>query len=125
MPSGRGLRKAVGESNLVCRPLQPDREPRLLRVPWPPLRAGKGEDMNGSQFYITLGENLYSLDEKHTIFGEVGEGLEVLEALNEVPCDNDGRPLQNIRCGRGAGGGGQQRLMQPRGLAEVGGVRGQ
>ena len=53
--------------------------------------------MNGSQFYLTLGEDLYSLDEKHTIFGEVAEGLEVLEAINDVPCDDGGRPLQNIR----------------------------
>lgn len=63
--------------------------------------AGKGEDMNASQFYITLEDNLHSLDEKHTIFGEVAEGLEVLEAINDVPCDKAGRPLQNIRCGRG------------------------
>ena len=59
--------------------------------------AGAGENMNGSQFYLTLGDDLYSLDEKHTIFGEVAEGLEVLEAINDVPCDDDGRPLQNIR----------------------------
>lgn len=59
--------------------------------------AGAGEDMNGSQFYITTGESLYSLDEKHTIFGEVAEGMDVLEAINEAPCDDAGRPLQNIR----------------------------
>ena len=59
--------------------------------------AGAGENMNGSQFYLTLGDDLYSLDEKHTIFGEVAEGLEVLEAINDVPCDDGGRPLQNIR----------------------------
>lgn len=33
--------------------------------------AGAGKDMNASQFYITLGTNLDSLDGKHTIFGEV------------------------------------------------------
>ncbi|GAB4814762.1 hypothetical protein N2152v2_001808 [Parachlorella kessleri] len=59
--------------------------------------ASAGENMNGSQFYLTLGDDLYSLDEKHTIFGEVAEGLDVLEAINDVPCDDDGRPLQNIR----------------------------
>ena len=30
------------------------------------------KDMNASQFYMTLGVDLDSLDEKHTIFGEVG-----------------------------------------------------
>lgn len=53
--------------------------------------------MNGSQFYVTMGEDLHSLDEKHTIFGEVAEGLDVLEAIDAAPCDSDGRPLQNIR----------------------------
>jgi peptidyl-prolyl cis-trans isomerase-like 4 len=34
---------------------------------------------------------------QHTIFGEVAEGLDVLEAIDTTPCDDDGRPLQNIR----------------------------
>ena len=37
--------------------------------------AGAGKDMNASQFYITLGSNLDSLDGKHTIFGEVSMHL--------------------------------------------------
>jgi peptidyl-prolyl cis-trans isomerase-like 4 len=56
-----------------------------------------GENMNASQFYITMGQELSSLDEKHTIFGEVAEGWEVLEKINETPVDANGRPLQNIR----------------------------
>ncbi|CAK0747033.1 cytochrome P450 monooxygenase 59 [Coccomyxa viridis] len=59
--------------------------------------AGAGENLNASQFYFTLGPDLDSLDEKHTIFGEVTEGLEALEAINEAICDGSGRPLQNIR----------------------------
>ena len=35
------------------------------------IAAGAGENMNASQFYFTLGPDLDSLDEKHTIFGEV------------------------------------------------------
>lgn len=49
------------------------------------------------QFYITLGSDLSSLDERHTLFGQVSEGLEVLEQLKEVPVDTTGRPMQNIR----------------------------
>ncbi|KAL6776790.1 CYN59 [Auxenochlorella protothecoides x Auxenochlorella symbiontica] len=59
--------------------------------------ASVGPDANASQFYITTGEELQSLDEKHTIFGEVAEGWEVLEAIDDAPCDDEGRPLQNIR----------------------------
>ena len=59
--------------------------------------AGGGENLNASQFYITTGAELDSLDEKHTIFGEVAEGLDVLSAINDVLVDSDGRPMQNIR----------------------------
>ena len=31
---------------------------------------------------------------QHTIFGEIAEGLDVLEAIDEAPCDGEGRPLQ-------------------------------
>eukprot|EP00775_Hariotina_reticulata_P005815 gene5815-6056_t len=59
--------------------------------------ASPGPNLNASQFYITLADSLTSLDERHTLFGTVSEGLELLEALNEVPVDAAGRPLQNIR----------------------------
>jgi peptidyl-prolyl cis-trans isomerase-like 4 len=59
--------------------------------------SGAGENLNASQFYITTGDNLDSLDEKHTLFGEVAEGWDVLEAINDAPVDDNGRPLQNIR----------------------------
>ena len=59
--------------------------------------ASGGKDLNASQFYITLSTDLSSLDERFTIFGEIAEGLEMLEEMNEIPVDDAGRPLQNIR----------------------------
>lgn len=50
----------------------------------------------GSQFFITLGTDLNSLDE-HIIFGEVTEGHEVLLKLNDAICDFENRPYQDIR----------------------------
>lgn len=46
--------------------------------------ANKKENMNGSQFYITLRDNVSFLDKKHTIFGQVVEGMDVLEKINDV-----------------------------------------
>ena len=46
--------------------------------------ANKKENMNGSQFYITLRDDISYLDKKHTVFGQVTEGLEILEKINEV-----------------------------------------
>mmetsp|Transcript_22580 Transcript_22580/g.62695 ORF Transcript_22580/g.62695 Transcript_22580/m.62695 type:complete len:509 (+) Transcript_22580:61-1587(+) len=59
--------------------------------------AGAGENMNASQFFITAGTDLDSLDGKHTIFGEVAEGLDVLTSISEAFTDKNDRPLQNIR----------------------------
>ncbi|KAJ2371096.1 Peptidyl-prolyl cis-trans isomerase-like 4 [Coemansia sp. RSA 2607] len=50
----------------------------------------------GSQFYFTLADGLETLDGRHTIFGQVVEGLEHLEAINTTICDADGRPLRDI-----------------------------
>ena len=58
----------------------------------------KREHCNTSQFFITLrAHDLEHLDGKHTIFGEVAEGLAVLETLNALYCDEAGRPYQDVR----------------------------
>ncbi|XP_047336518.1 peptidyl-prolyl cis-trans isomerase CYP59 [Impatiens glandulifera] len=59
--------------------------------------ASAGEDLNASQFYITLRDDLDYLDGKHTVFGEVAEGIETLERLNEAYVDEKSRPYKNIR----------------------------
>ncbi|CAG0880361.1 unnamed protein product [Cyprideis torosa] len=56
-----------------------------------------GDDMHGSQFFITLGEKLTSLDGKHTVFGQVVEGYDVLEKLSDTIVDDDGKPYKDIR----------------------------
>ncbi|XP_062115791.1 peptidyl-prolyl cis-trans isomerase CYP59 [Humulus lupulus] len=59
--------------------------------------ASGGENLNASQFYFTLREDLDYLDGKHTVFGEVAEGLETLTRINEAYVDEKGRPYKNIR----------------------------
>ncbi|KAI8982748.1 cyclophilin-like domain-containing protein [Trametes punicea] len=51
----------------------------------------------GSQFFITLGENIEYLDGKHAVFGHVVEGFETLDKLNDVFVDQDGRPFKDVR----------------------------
>ncbi|KAG9218623.1 hypothetical protein CCMSSC00406_0001263 [Pleurotus cornucopiae] len=51
----------------------------------------------GSQFFITLGDNIDYLDGKHAVFGHVVEGLDTLDRLNEVYVDQEGRPLKDVR----------------------------
>lgn len=60
--------------------------------------ANIGPDLNTSTFFIQLTErNLPYLNDKHTVFGKVEEGLEVLEKINKAYVDKDNRPYQNIR----------------------------
>ncbi|CAB4019917.1 peptidyl-prolyl cis-trans isomerase-like 4 [Paramuricea clavata] len=59
--------------------------------------VNNGDDMHGSQFFVTLGENLDYLDGKHTVFGEVAEGYDILDKLNETICDDKHRPYQDVR----------------------------
>ena len=56
-----------------------------------------GDGLHGSQFFITLGEDLDFLDEKHTVFGYVVEGLDVISKLNAEISDSDHRPYRDIR----------------------------
>lgn len=55
------------------------------------------ERLAGSQFIITLGENIELLDGKAPIFGEVVEGFDALDKINTAFIDQTGRPLQDIR----------------------------
>jgi peptidyl-prolyl cis-trans isomerase-like 4 len=51
----------------------------------------------GSQFFVTLADNIEYLDNKHAVFGHVVEGDETLDKINEAFLDKEGRPLRDIR----------------------------
>ena len=54
-----------------------------------------GNNMFASQFFVTLADDLESLDAGgHCVFGKIVEGEDVLEKLNETICDDDSRPYQ-------------------------------
>lgn len=55
------------------------------------------ENMFGSQFFVTLDDNLDYLNQDHCVFGEITEGHEILEKFNEVISDDNHRPYQDIR----------------------------
>jgi len=62
--------------------------------------GGVGEDgssMLGSQFFITLGEDIEYLDSEHCVFGEVVDWEEMVEKFNGVITDRENRPYQDVR----------------------------
>ena len=54
--------------------------------------ANAGPNTNGSQFFIVTTEAAPWLDGKHTVFGKVTSGMEVVDALEGLPTDGRDRP---------------------------------
>jgi peptidyl-prolyl cis-trans isomerase B (cyclophilin B) len=56
--------------------------------------ANAGPDTNGSQFFIVTTSAAPWLDGKHTVFGEVKSGLDVVDTLEGIATDGRDRPQQ-------------------------------
>ncbi|MGB9492208.1 MAG: peptidylprolyl isomerase, partial [Terriglobales bacterium] len=57
--------------------------------------ANSGPNSNGSQFFLTVA-NTDWLTGKHTIFGEVVEGYDVVEKISKAPKNRQDRPSKDV-----------------------------
>jgi cyclophilin family peptidyl-prolyl cis-trans isomerase len=58
--------------------------------------ANAGPNTNGSQFFIVHAQNTHYLDGRHSVFGRVVEGMEVVEDIANVPVDRSDRPMSDV-----------------------------
>jgi peptidylprolyl isomerase len=90
-PTGTGAggesiwKKAFGDE---CSPTVKFDRPGLLAM------ANRGPNTNGSQFFITTTKPSW-LNGKHTIFGEVTTGMDVVRKIESTPTQND-RPREAV-----------------------------
>ena len=58
--------------------------------------ANSGPNTGSSQFFINLVDNNF-LDGKHPTFGEVIEGMDVVDKISKLPKDSSDRPLEEVK----------------------------
>ncbi len=92
-PTGTGR---WGKS-LWFRPFEDEFDRELTHKKWVLSMANAGRNTNGSQFFIVTSEDASFLDGKHSIFGHVIEGMDIVDEIERLPVDGQDKPKMEAK----------------------------
>jgi peptidyl-prolyl cis-trans isomerase B (cyclophilin B) len=59
--------------------------------------ANAGPNTNGSQFFLVTVPEASWLDGKHTVFGQITDGMDVVDKIEATPTDARDKPIDDVR----------------------------
>ncbi len=93
-PTGTGM----GGKSLWHRAFEDEfSDATLTHKKWVISMANAGRNTNGSQFFIVTAADASFLDRKHTIFGHVISGMDIVEKIEASKTDRNDKPLDEVK----------------------------
>ncbi len=92
-PTGTGR----GGESIWGRPFADEFSPELKNIRGALSMANAGPNTNGSQFFIVQTEATPWLDGRHTVFGQVYDGMDVVDSIAAVRVDLLDKPFEDIK----------------------------
>ena len=91
-PKGNG----TGGESIYGKPFKDEFNENLKHEAFMVSMANAGPDTNGSQFFITT-VPCHWLDNKHTVFGKVYDGSDVVKVIEDTKVDKNNKPYEDIK----------------------------
>jgi len=91
-PTGTGM----GGESIYGEKFDDEFHSDLKNITYSLSMANAGPNTNGSQFFINQSDNNY-LDNKHSVFGQVVEGMENVDKISKVKTDSQDKPVKEVK----------------------------
>lgn len=92
---GDPLGNGTGGESIWQEPFEDEFDDKLHNIRGALSMANAGPRTNGSQFFINQVPNLY-LDNRHTVFGQVIDGMDVVDQITAVETDASDKPVEPV-----------------------------